>query len=72
MRILDLGTALFFSRFCRDIIFPVNLCDIFPRKRIRFFGNTHGICSQVGNQTDCPLSFDIHSLIELLRDPHRL
>lgn len=72
MRVLDLDAALLGNGLCRYEFFPVILCDIRSRIRIRLIRNTDGIRTQVGDQTDRSLSLDVNALIELLGNTHRL
>ena len=72
MRVLDLGATLLGNSLCRYEFFPIILCDIRSRIRIRLIRNTDGIRTQVGDQADRSLSLNVDAFIELLSDTHRL
>ena len=71
MRVLN---VLFLIRIdiVRDIIFAEVLFDIRVRHSFRLFRDTHRVGSDIGDQTDGACALDLHTLIELLGDHHRL
>ena len=74
MRILNLFVPVFSGRTAslREICFSVCVLYI-NRSRLRgFLGNPGGIRTQIGDDSNCSLSFNINPLIELLRQTHGL
>ena len=63
MGILNLSILFPVFDLADNVIFAVGFTDKFPYRFIRFLGYTGGIGSQIGNQTDRTISFDVHTFI---------
>ena len=72
MGILDLSAVLLCIFTLGQVILAVVFSDEITCHLLCFLSHTGGIGTQVGDQTDCAASLDIHALIELLGKAHRL
>ena len=70
--VLDLFIRLFLPLYGRRILLPVLFRDISPGCRLCLLRYSGGVGTQIGNDTRGTVSFDLHTLIELLRQAHRL
>ena len=61
--ILNIFSPVLFLFCVRYIFCTVNRGDIFSRKTLRFLGNTGGIRTEIGNDTNRSLTLDINSFI---------
>ena len=61
--ILDLLLGLFLRTSCRYIIAAIRLRNISSCRSICFLRNTCGIRTQIGDDTDRSVAFDIHTLV---------
>lgn len=57
---------------CRTVVLAEALLDIGKRRRLRFVGNARRVGTDVGDEGDMPLPFDVHTLVEVLRHEHGL
>ena len=68
----DLFVSPFFCFSCCHILFSVIRRDVFSYTGVSLFRYPSGIRTQIGNDSDGAIPFDVNSLIELLGNPHRL
>ncbi len=72
VRILYLLVLLLLRHDLGCILIPVIPGDILPGRCHRLVGDPGGVCSQIGDDADRPLPFQLHALVELLCQAHRL
>ncbi len=72
MGILYLATSAFLTCFCRYIHLSVLFSHKLPYTALCLLRYTRGICTQISDNTNSPVSLYINSFIKLLCNPHRL
>ena len=72
MCILNLLAAIICLNLLRNVLSSVLLLNVCARCRICLVGNTGRIRTQICDQSDRTTSLDLHTLVQLLRQAHRL
>ena len=57
---------------CRAVLLAEALPDVGKRRRLRLVGNARRVGTDIGDEGDMPLPFDVHALVEVLRHEHGL